>query len=195
MCSFILYLFIHFTIRLRLKYSFHHVQLSTVFHIIITWIIMMVLAYFYFSSCFYYSKRYHIQKNKYFTIKIHLFFIFLYIEYCTVRWHQHNQTNSLSLSSDPWGHRFYLCKWLPSLALPKQGDIVDDVDAVLPFVPVDENIFPVHLKKIQAKQAKDRDLRQKIKTNPSHFQKTMVEQVKVVTTRIESMSPRICGQG
>ena len=24
--------------------------------------------------------------------------------------------------------------------LPKQGDIVDDVDAVLPFVPVDENI-------------------------------------------------------
>ena len=27
--------------------------------------------------------------------------------------------------------------------LPKQGDIVDDVDAVLPFVSVDENIFPV----------------------------------------------------
>ncbi len=27
--------------------------------------------------------------------------------------------------------------------LPKQGDIVDDVDAVLPFVPVDENISPV----------------------------------------------------
>ena len=53
--------------------------------------------------------------------------------------------------------------------LPKQGDIVDDVDAVLPFVPVDENIFPVHLKEIQAKQANDRDLRQKIKTNPSHF--------------------------
>ena len=43
--------------------------------------------------------------------------------------------------------------------LPKQDDIVDDVDAVLQFVPVDENIFPVHLKKIQAKQAKDKDLR------------------------------------
>ena len=58
--------------------------------------------------------------------------------------------------------------------LLKQGDNVDDVDdvdAVLPFVPVDENSFPVHLKEIQAKQAKDRDLRQKIKTNPSHFQK------------------------
>ena len=49
--------------------------------------------------------------------------------------------------------------------LPKQGDIVDDVDAVLPFVPVDEYIFPVHLKEIQAKQAKDRDLRQKIIKN------------------------------
>ena len=35
--------------------------------------------------------------------------------------------------------------------LPKQGDIVDDVEAVLPFVPVDENIFPVHLQEIQAK--------------------------------------------
>ena len=52
---------------------------------------------------------------------------------------------------------------------------MDDVDVVLPFVPVDENISPVHLKEIQAKQAKDRDLRQKIKTNPSHFQKTVVE--------------------
>ena len=29
-----------------IKNSFHHVQLSTVSHIIITWIIMMVLAYF-----------------------------------------------------------------------------------------------------------------------------------------------------
>ena len=53
--------------------------------------------------------------------------------------------------------------------LPKQGNIVDDVDAVLTFVPVDENIVPVHLKEIQAKQAKARDLRHNIKTNPSHF--------------------------
>ena len=53
------------------------------------------------------------------------------------------------------------------------GHDSNDSDAVLPFVPVDENIFPVHLKEIQAKQAKDRDLRQKVKTNPSHFQKTV----------------------
>ena len=53
--------------------------------------------------------------------------------------------------------------------LPKQGDIVDDIDTVLPFMPVDEIIFPVHLKEIQAKQTKDRDLRQKVKLNSSHF--------------------------
>ncbi len=34
--------------------------------------------------------------------------------------------------------------------LSKQGDIVNDVDAVLPFVPVDENIFSVRLKEIQS---------------------------------------------
>ena len=69
------------------------------------------------------------------------------------------------------GHKNVVAETLSRL--PKQGDIVDDVDAVLPFVPVDENIFPVHLKEIQAKQAKDIDLRQKIKTNSSHFQKTI----------------------
>ena len=41
---FILLWFIHFTIRLRIKYSFYHVQLCTISHIIITWIIMIVLA-------------------------------------------------------------------------------------------------------------------------------------------------------
>ena len=56
---------------------------------------------------------------------------------------------------------------------PKQGDIVDDINAVLPFVPVDENTFPVHLMEIQAKQAKD--LRQKVKIKPSYLQKTVVE--------------------
>ena len=74
--------------------------------------------------------------------------------------------------------------------LPKQGDIVDDVDAVLPFVPVDENIFPVHLQEIQAKQAKDRDLRQKVKNNPNHFQKTVVKQVKVITYKDRIYVPK-----
>ena len=39
----------------------------------------------------------------------------------------------------------------------KKGGIVDDVDVMLSFVPVDKKNFPVHLKEIQAKQAKDRD--------------------------------------
>ena len=59
--------------------------------------------------------------------------------------------------------------------LPKHGDIVDDIDLVLPFVTVDENISLVHLKDIQARQTKDRDVRHKIKTNLSHFQKTVAE--------------------
>ena len=74
--------------------------------------------------------------------------------------------------------------------LPKQGDIVDDVDVVLPFVPVDENIFPVQLKEIQSYQTKDRELRQKIKNNPVHFQKKTVEQVKVVTYKNKILYPQ-----
>ena len=51
-------------------------------------------------------------------------------------------------------------------------------------------ISPVYLNDIQAKQAKDRDLRLKIKTNPSHFQKTVVEQVKVVTYKDRIYVPK-----
>ena len=36
--------------------------------------------------------------------------------------------------------------------LIKQGNIVYDVDALIPFVPVDDIIFPVQLKEIQSKQ-------------------------------------------
>ena len=55
--------------------------------------------------------------------------------------------------------------------LPEQGDIVDDVDAVLLFVRLDENIFPVYLKKIQGKQAKGRYLRQRIKITQVTFRR------------------------
>ena len=37
------------------------------------------------------------------------------------------------------------------------------------------------LKEIQAKQAQDSNLRQKIKTNPNQCQKTVIEQVMIVT--------------
>ena len=57
--------------------------------------------------------------------------------------------------------------------LHKQGDIVDDVDTMLPFVPtVDENVFPVQLKEIRPQQAKDWDLRdRRLKTIQSIFKK------------------------
>ena len=57
-------------------------------------------------------------------------------------------------------------------------------------MPVDENIFPVHLKEIQAKQAKDIYLKQNIKINPSHFQKTVVEQVQIVTYKNRIYAPK-----
>ena len=31
--------------------------------------------------------------------------------------------------------------------LAKQGDIVEDVEAVLPFVPEDQDVFPVKIQK------------------------------------------------
>ena len=58
---------------------------------------------------------------------------------------------------------------------------MDRVDAVLSFVPVDKYICLVYLKEIQLKQAKDRDMRQKINTNQSNFQKTVVDQVTIVS--------------
>ena len=47
--------------------------------------------------------------------------------------------------------------------LPKQDDTVNGVDGMLLFVSVDEYMFPLHLNEIQAKKAKDRDMRSKIK--------------------------------
>ena len=35
---------------------------------------------------------------------------------------------------------------------PKQGDTENNVEAVLPFVPNDEDVFPVHIQKREEKQ-------------------------------------------
>ena len=40
--------------------------------------------------------------------------------------------------------------------LPRQGDIVEDVEEVLPFVPVDTTIFPINLSEVQELQEQDR---------------------------------------
>ena len=73
--------------------------------------------------------------------------------------------------------------------------LLEEYGPEIEYIKGPKNAVVDALKEIQAKQAKDRDLRQKIKTNPSHFQKTVVEQVKVVTYKNRIMSPRICGQG
>ena len=65
--------------------------------------------------------------------------------------------------------------------LPKQGDIVEDVEAVLPLVPVDTTIFPVQLQEVQELQEQDRSLRKKVRDNPKEFSKQTIEQIKVIT--------------
>ena len=61
--------------------------------------------------------------------------------------------------------------------LPKQGDIVEDVEAVLPFVPVDTTIFPIQLQEVQELQEQDRSLRKRVRDNPEEYSKQTVEQV------------------
>ena len=65
--------------------------------------------------------------------------------------------------------------------LPRQGDIVEDVEAVLPFVPVDTTIFPVKLSEVQELQEQDRSLRKQLRNNPKEFTKKEIEQVKIIT--------------
>ena len=53
--------------------------------------------------------------------------------------------------------------------LPRQGDVVEDVEAVLPFVPVDTTIFPINLLEVQELQEQDRSLRKQLQNNPKEF--------------------------
>ncbi len=64
--------------------------------------------------------------------------------------------------------------------LPKQGDIVEDVDAVLPFSLVEPTVFLVNLKLIHEHQVSDRSIRRRLKTNPKDHQKITVEQEQVI---------------
>ena len=65
--------------------------------------------------------------------------------------------------------------------LPKQGDIVDDVEVVLPLASKDEEIFPIQLQLIQNSWIKDRCLRKRLKDNPKHYQRKNIENVQVIT--------------
>ena len=74
--------------------------------------------------------------------------------------------------------------------LPKQGDIVDDVEAVLPFASKDEEIFPIQLQQIQNSQSKDRSLRKRLKDNPKHYQRKNIENVQVITYKDRIFVPK-----
>ena len=74
--------------------------------------------------------------------------------------------------------------------LPKQGDIVDDVDTVLPFVPVEPSVFPVNLKTIHEHQVSDRSLRRRLKTNPKDYHKLKVEQIQVIAYKNRIYIPK-----
>ena len=65
--------------------------------------------------------------------------------------------------------------------LSRQGDIVEDVEAVLPFVPVDATIFPVNLSEAQELQEQDRSLRKQLRNNPKEFSKKELDQMKIIT--------------
>ena len=53
--------------------------------------------------------------------------------------------------------------------LVKQGDMVDDLEAVLPFVLEDQDVFPVQIQKMKEKHAKS--LRKKMRQNPKDYTK------------------------
>ena len=74
--------------------------------------------------------------------------------------------------------------------LPKQGDIVDDVEAILPFASKDEGIFPIQLQLIQNSQSKDRSLRKRLKDNPNHYKKQAIENVQVITYKDRIFVPK-----
>ena len=74
--------------------------------------------------------------------------------------------------------------------LPKQGDIVDDVEAILPFASKDEGIFPIQLQLIQNSQSKDRSLRKRLKDNPNHYKRQEIENVQVITYKDRIFIPK-----
>ena len=75
--------------------------------------------------------------------------------------------------------------------LPEQGDIVDDVEAILSFASMDEGIFPIQLQLlIQNSQSKDRSLRKRLKENPNHYKKKAIENVQVITYKDRIFVPK-----
>ena len=65
--------------------------------------------------------------------------------------------------------------------LSNQGVKVDDVDAVLPFVPVEPSIFLVNLQPINTQQMLVRDLRRRLRSSHEDYNKLNNKKLQVIT--------------
>ena len=74
--------------------------------------------------------------------------------------------------------------------LPKQGDILNDVEAVLPLTSKDEEIFPIQFQRIQHSQSEDGSLRKSLKDNPKHYKRKNIENVQVITYKDRIFVPK-----
>ncbi len=83
--------------------------------------------------------------------------------------------NNLYQGTQEYGSRF------PWQTDNKEGNIVDDMEAILSFVPQNEEIFLVQLQLIQSTQGKDRSLRKRLKDNRTNYKKQIIENVQLVT--------------
>ena len=73
---------------------------------------------------------------------------------------------------------------------PKQGDIVEDVEAVLPLVPVDTTISPIQLQEVHELKEQDRLLRKKVQDNSKEFSKQTIDQVTVIAFKNRIYLPK-----
>ena len=72
---------------------------------------------------------------------------------------------------------------------PKQGDIVNNVEAVLLFASEDEEIFPIEFQLISNIQSKDRELRNGLNDNPKHYNRRATENVQLMTKKDKIFVP------
>ena len=74
--------------------------------------------------------------------------------------------------------------------LSEEGDIVDNVEAVLLFAFKDKEIFPIQLQLIQNTQSKDRSSRKRLKDNFKHYKRNKNENAQVITYNDRIIIPK-----
>ena len=74
--------------------------------------------------------------------------------------------------------------------LPKQENVVDNVEAILPFIQKEEGIFSVQLDRNKAIQVKGRSLRKRLKDSPEDFKKFKIKNVKRYSYPLYKSNPK-----